>query len=71
MSSESQKTAIAEDNDLFMELEKEIENLLSIQLDLISENMNGTWRISCIFQYCKSKTLKGQESSFQAGTQES
>ena len=37
--SENQKVVIAEDDDPFKELEEEIENLHSIELDLVSENM--------------------------------
>ena len=40
ISSECQKAIIAEDDDPFKELEEEIENLSSIQPDLISENMD-------------------------------
>ena len=39
VSSENQKVVIAEDDDAFKELEEEIENLHSIELDLVSENM--------------------------------
>ena len=38
ISSKSKKTAIAEKNDRLKELEEEIENLHSIQPDLVSEN---------------------------------
>ena len=41
ISSESQKVSIAEDNNPFKELEKMIENLRSIQPDLVSENMDA------------------------------
>ena len=41
ISNKSQKTAIAEDDDPFKELEEEIENLRSIQPDLVSENMHA------------------------------
>ena len=40
--SESQKVLIVEDDNLFKELELETENLRSIQLDFISENMDTT-----------------------------
>ena len=40
-SSESQKAALAEDDDPFKELEEEIENLRSIQPDLLSENLDA------------------------------
>ena len=40
ISSESQRTAIAEDDDPFKELSEGIENLRSIQPDLISENVD-------------------------------
>ena len=39
VSSENQKVVIVEDDDPFKELEEEIENLHSIELDLVSENM--------------------------------
>ena len=39
--SESQESEIVEDDDPFKELEEKIENLLSIQLDLVLENMDG------------------------------
>ena len=42
ISSESQKSSIAEDDDHFKELEKEIENLPSIQPDLVSENIDAS-----------------------------
>ena len=38
---ESQKVTIAEDDNLFKELEEEIENLRSVQPGLVSENMDG------------------------------
>ena len=39
--SESQKALIAEDDDPFKELEEEIENLISIQPDIVSENVDA------------------------------
>ena len=39
--SENQKAAVAEDYDFFKELEEQIENLRSIQPDLVSENMDA------------------------------
>ena len=39
--SKSQETVITEDDDLFKELEEEIEFLHSVQLDLVSKNMDG------------------------------
>ena len=41
ISSECQRSAIAEDNDPFTELEEEIKNLRSIQPDLVPENMDA------------------------------
>ena len=40
ISSKSQKTVITEDDDLFKELEEEIEFLHSVQPDLVSKNMD-------------------------------
>ena len=40
MSRESQKAVIAEDNHPFKEMEEEIENIRSIQPDLVSESMD-------------------------------
>ena len=40
ISSKSQKTVITEDDDLFKELEEEIEFLHSVQADLVSKNMD-------------------------------
>ena len=41
MSRESQKAVIAEDNHPFQEMEEEIENIRSIQPDLVSESMDA------------------------------
>ena len=41
ISSESQEAAIVEDDDPFKALEEEIENLLLMQLYLVSENMDA------------------------------
>ena len=41
MSRESQKAVIAEDNHPFKEMEEEIENIRSIQPDLVSESMDA------------------------------
>ena len=41
MSRESQKAVIAEDNHPFKEMEEEIENISSIQPDLVSESMDA------------------------------
>ena len=43
ISSESQKVTIAEDDNPFKELEEKIQNLLSIQPDLVSENMDAAF----------------------------
>ena len=40
ISSKSQKTVITEDDDLFKELEEEIEFIHSVQPDLVSKNMD-------------------------------
>ena len=48
LSRESQKTNIAEGNDPFKKLEEEIE-IYKIQLDLVSGNTDGNWKILCIF----------------------
>ena len=43
ISSESQKVTIAEDDNPFKELEEKIQNPLSIQPDLVSENMDAAF----------------------------
>ena len=43
ISSESQKVTIAEDDNPFKELEEKIQNLLSIQPDLVLENMDAAF----------------------------
>ena len=47
---ENQNATIAKDNDPFTELEEEIENLHSIQLDLVTENMDAAFFTDMLMQ---------------------